>query len=161
MTVVYRQQTKLLKTFPAAAVKSNPTGYGSYVAHTLVEQRLIDVFGVPPRTKVVHVIRGNAPGKKADDPPLENVVCGVVLRMEATVDGHEWWAEEAGDCELPSNWTHDGPRLKDAMSDAYKRCAMRLGVALHVWAGEAFYLAEKFAKQDAAEPVPPVEGNPK
>jgi len=33
-------------------------------------------------------------------------------------------------------------------------------VALHVWAGEAFYLAEKFAKQDAAA-VPPVEGNPK
>jgi hypothetical protein len=38
--------------------------------------------------------------------------------------------------------------MKDAMSDAYKRCAMRLGVGLHLWAQEHYYLGEKLLKAD-------------
>lgn len=40
-------------------------------------------------------------------------------------------------------------------------CAMRLGVGLHLWSQDDFYLAEKLMKQDEAAAVPPVEGNPK
>jgi len=152
----FRQITMLLHPFPARLIKENPNGYGSYVAHPFVEQRIIDVLGVPPKTKVVHIIRGQANGKNGAI--LENVVVGVVVRMEATVDGQEWWAEEAGDCENPSNWGHDGARLKDAMSDAYKRVAMRLGVALHLWAGGDFYLAQKLMDQDKQRQGGPSDG---
>lgn len=146
--VAYRQQTKLLHPFPAAVVHKNPGGGGDYVKHSTVEQRLLDVLGCPPDTTFVREIRGDAPGKKANDDPLRNVVVGVILRMEATVDGHRVIVEEAGDCELPSNWRHDGARMKDAMSDAYKRCAMRLGVGLHLWSQDDFYLSDKMLKQD-------------
>lgn len=145
----FRQITKLLHPFPARLVKANPSGgaRGSYVAHPVVEQRIIDALGRPPCTRLVQIIRGTAPGKSGK-PDMEGVVVGMVLRMEATVDGEPWFAEETGDCELPSNWPHDGARMKDAQSDAYKRCAMRLGVALHVWAQEDFYIGAKFLRQD-------------
>jgi hypothetical protein len=69
--------------------------------------------------------------------------------MRATIDGTEHTVTEAGDCENPGNWPHDGARLKDASSDAYKRCAMRLAaVGLHLWAGSDFYLFEKLSKVD-------------
>jgi hypothetical protein len=68
----------------------------------------------------------------------------LVYPFPVTIDGHT----VTGDCEQPHNWDTDGARLKDAMSDAYKRCAMRLGVGLHLWAQDAFYLGEKMLKQD-------------
>ncbi len=156
----FRQLTMLLHPFPAKVIHDNPGGGGQYVKHSTVEQRIIDALGTPPDTSMVALIRGAAPGKSGK-PDLENVVCGVVLRMEAVIDGKPWFAEEVGDCELPSNWKHDGARAKDAFSDAYKRCAMRAGVALHLWSQDDFYLAEKLMKQDEAAAVPPVEGNPK
>jgi len=135
-----RQLTKLLWPFPQSAINDNPSGYGSYVAHSVVEQRLLDVLGGVD-TALVQVLRG-------DTADLHDVVVGCVLRMSATIDGRTVHVEEVGDCESPKNWPHDGARMKDAMSDAYKRCAMRLGVGLHLWAGNAFYLAEKFRRQD-------------
>ena len=39
-------------------------------------------------------------------------------------------------------------------------CAMRLGVGLHLWSQDDFYIAKKLMDQDT-EPVPPVEGDPK
>jgi hypothetical protein len=133
---------KLVWPFPKAVIKPPPAGkYGSYVGHDVVEQRLLIVCG-PPRTSLVKEVRGDVPMRKGkpatqnkaavpDKPPLNDVVCGVVLRMEATIDAEERWAEEAGDTD-PHNWEHDGQRMKDAMSDAYKRCALRLGVGLHL-----------------------------
>ena len=166
-----RDLTKLLHQFPAAVVERNPSGGGSYVSHPVVEQRILDVLG-PITTEMVELVRGHVPGKapdpsgksaraKAGTPDLENAVVGVVLRMRATIDGREVTVEEVGDCESPHNWPHDGARAKDAFSDAYKRCAMRLGVGLHLWAQEHFYLGEKLMKQDqeaASRPAPPVPG---
>lgn len=142
-----RDLTKLVHPFPAQMVEKNPTGYGTYVSHPVVQQRLFDVLGCPPDTTVVRILRGTAPGKGSAD-PIPDAVVGVVLRMTVEIDGRAVSVEEAGDCELPSNWTTDGARLKDAMSDAYKRCAMRLGVGLHLWAQEHFYISEKMLKAD-------------
>lgn len=163
-----RDLTKMLCPFPVKVIKNNPSGGGTYVAHHVVEQRLIDVLGCAPRTAVTHVIRGWVPGKapnpqgeskraKAGVPVLENAVVGVILRMTCAVDGRECVVEEAGDCEDPHNWANDGARLKDAMSDAYKRCAMRLGVGLHLWAQDDFYLFKKLWERDGgdAEPTAP------
>ena len=144
-----RQLTMLAHPFPAKVVHKNPGGGGSYVKHSTVQQRLIDVLGTAPRTELVQVIRGNADGRSGAD-PLTDVVVGVVLRMTCTVDGLECVVEEAGDCELPSNWKHDGARMKDAISDAYKRCAMRLSVGLSLWSQDDWYLSQKLMDQDKA-----------
>jgi hypothetical protein len=162
-----RQLTKLVWPFPQSVIHTNPSGGGTYVAHSVVEQRLLDVLGCV-ETSVVQIIRGDVPGKAPDPdgksqraktgtPDLKEAVVGVVLRMTAAIDGESVVVEEVGDCESPMNWPHDGARMKDAMSDAYKRCAMRLGCGLHLWAGDDFYLAEKFKRQDdelAPEPTP-------
>lgn len=143
-----RDLTKLLFPFAANVIKENPTGYGSYVAHPVVEQRLLDVLG-PVDFEVTQIVRGDT-----KDGKFIGVAVGCLARMSAVVDGERVTVVEVGDCENPGNWPHDGARLKDAASDAYKRCAMRLGVALHLWAGEHFYLSEKLLKQDRAL-VPP------
>jgi hypothetical protein len=154
-----RQLTQLVYPFPARVVKSNPSGGGTYVAHPVVEQRLLDVLGYPPDTRLVQIVRGRVTGKapnpngssqraKAGTPDLSDAIVAVVLEMRVTIDGHTVTVQECGDCEQPHNWDTDGARLKDAMSDAYKRCAMRLGVGLHLWAQDAFYLGEKMLKQD-------------
>lgn len=158
-----RDLTKLLFPFPSNVVKSNPSGGGTYVAHPVVEQRLLDVLG-PVDTTLVELVRGDVKGKapnpsgssaraKAGTPDLNGAVVGCVLRMTATIDGRQVVVEEVGDCEEPNNWPHDGARAKDAFSDAYKRCAMRLGVGLHLWAQDAFYLSDKLLKQDEAPAV--------
>jgi hypothetical protein len=156
-----RDLTKLLHPFPASVVRTNPSGGGSYVPHPVVEQRILDVLG-PVDFQLVQVVRGFVPGTppnpngksaraKQGTPDLEAAVVGVVARMRCSIDGQTVQVEEVGDCEQPHNWPHDGARLKDAFSDAYKRCAMRLGVGLHLWAGDGFYLGAKLLKQDQGE----------
>lgn len=153
-----RDLTKLLFPFPSKVVHTNPSGGGSYVAHPVVEQRILDVLG-PVTTELVELVRGHVDAKppnpngksaksKAGSPALEGAVVGMVLRMTATIDGRTVVVEEVGDCEDPHNWPHDGARAKDAFSDAYKRCAMRIGVGLHLWAQDDFYLFTKAAKVD-------------
>lgn len=167
MAAELRDLTKLLHPFPAAMIEKNPSGGGSYVSHPVVEQRILDVLG-SVTTELVEIIRGHVPGKapdpkgssaraKAGTPDLDGAVVGVVLRMSAVVDGRTVVVEEVGDCEAPHNWPHDGARAKDAFSDAYKRCAMRLGVGLHLWAQEHFYLGAKLLRQDQGD-APSSEG---
>lgn len=141
----WRDITKLAWYFPKEMIESAPKGGGSYVSHGLVEQRFLAVLGYTPDTELVEVVRGlvlaeQGTGKSGDSarkqygkPELPNAVVGVVLKMTCVIDGEVRSATEAGDCGDPHNWPHDGARLKDAMSDAYKRCAMRLGVGLHLW----------------------------
>ena len=158
-----RDLTKLLHPFPAKMIHSNPSGGGTYVSHPVVEQRLLEVLG-PVDFQLVEIVRGPVAEKmpnllaksargKAGSPAIESAVVGVVARMSAYVDGRPVVVEEAGDCEDPHNWPHDGARMKDAMSDAYKRTAMRLGVGLHLWAQDDFYLGRKLLEQDQAGPV--------
>lgn len=145
-----RQLTMLLHPFPSHLVTRKPgAGGGDYVAHPIVEQRLLDVLG-PVDFEVKTIIRGDVPAKDGSKPKpsIPNAVVGVVCRMTATIDGRTVSVEEAGDCESPHNPEQDGARLKNAMSDAYKRCAMRLGVGLHLWAGDDFYLGQKLLDAD-------------
>lgn len=155
----YSDLTKLCWRFPRSVIKQAPKGNASYVPHSVVEQRLLITVG-PPDTTVMHVIRGDVPSRKQgpdkqgnprpDKPPLSDVVVGVVLRMSVIVDAVLRTVEEAGDCGDPHNWEHDGMRLKDAMSDAYKRCAMRLGVGLHLWCKDGYDLDQRMKEADDA-----------
>ena len=74
------------------------------------------------------------------------MVTGVVLALTVEIDGNLVTIEEVGDVEQPFNWKTDGARMKDAVSDAVKRCSMALGVGLHLWSqfdGESEYFLDK------------------
>jgi hypothetical protein len=151
------QLRALVRPFPSKYIKANPSGGGTYVAHEVVTQRLLHVLG-PFSTEVDQIIRGdvdallpkpdgNTAKAKAGSPALTNVVVGVLLKLEVTIDGRLVTVTEVGDCEQPHNWPTDGARMKDAMSDAIKRCAMRLGCGLHLWAQDLFYLHAALAPE--------------
>lgn len=149
---------RLAKPFPARFIKANPSGGGSYVKHSVITEKLLAVVG-PFDFELVQIIRGHVEGitpnpdgksnrAKTGAPTLDDAIVGVVARLTVTVDGRYTHIEEAGDCEDPHNWPHDGARLKDAMSDALKRCAMRLGVTLHLYSQEQFTLHDQLVKRD-------------
>jgi hypothetical protein len=84
---------------------------------------------------------------KAGTPALQNVVVGGIWRLTCAIDGRQVRVEEVGDVGDVHNWPHDGARLKDAASDALKRCAMRLGLGLHLWAQEHYFLDQQLRAQ--------------
>ena len=123
----------LSRRFPDKFIHKNPSGFGDYIQHSVIRQRLLSVLGAYS-TDVVETIY--------DD----NMITGVVLKLSCVIDGQEISVVEAGDVENPSNWKTNGARMKDAMSDAIKRCAMALGVGLHLWSqidGEDEYFLDK------------------
>lgn len=131
------QLYELTKHIPARLIESAPQGKsGSYVPHYVIVQALLATVG-PYDWELVEALRGRVEGtttKKGDVyPPLEGTVVGAVYRLRCVVDGRTVTIEEPGSCESGPWETNDGERLKKASSDALKRCAMRLGVALHLW----------------------------
>ena len=139
---------ELARRFPDGFVERKEGN--DYVAHHVVNQRLLSIVG-PFDFELVEVVRGDVAavppdpsGKsrraKAGTPALHNVVVGGIWRLTCWVDGHQVRIEEVGDVGDVHNWPHDGARLKDAVSDALKRCAMRLGLGLHLWAQEHYFL---------------------
>ena len=130
-----------------------------YVAHHVVNQRLLSITG-PFDFELVQIIRGDIPAKapdptassrrgKAGTPELRQIVVGAVYRLTATIDGRRVRVEEVGDVGDVHNWAHDGARLKDAASDSLKRCAMRLGLGLSLWAQEHYFLDQQLRSQRA------------
>ena len=128
------QLTELAKPFPDHLIHKNPSGRGRYVKHSAYVQRLLGVCG-PFEFRINEIIRGDAPGKEGE-PALKGVVVACTATLVLWIDGRSYAVTEVGECERPSNWDHDGSRLKDAASDALKRCAMRFGVGLHLWGEE-------------------------
>lgn len=154
------QLSRLAQPFPSRFIHKNPSGGGQYVTHSVVNEKLLAVVG-PFDFELVQIVRGDVPeiapnpqGKsdraKRGAPALHEAIVGAVCRMRADIDGHVVGVEEVGDCESPHNWPHDGARLKDAMSDALKRCAMRLGCGLHLWSQDEFTLAKQLADRESA-----------
>lgn len=151
----------LATPFPARMIHGNPSGGGTYVKHHAYTQRLLLYTG-GYSFQLVEVIRGDVPGKpgnpdgksaraRVGTPDLSNVVVGAVMRLTALVDGRELVVEDVGDCEEPHNWPHDGARLKDATSDALKRCSRHLGLGLHLYAGDEFVLADALKVKEEGE----------
>jgi hypothetical protein len=132
-----------------------------YVAHHVVNQRLLSIVG-PFDFELVQVIRGDVAEVPPDassrsrrgrtgTPALHNVVVGGIWRLTCAIDGRQVRVEEVGDVGDVHNWAHDGARLKDAASDALKRCAMRLGLGLHLWAQEHYFLDQQLRAQQRVE----------
>ena len=131
------QLRELATPFHGRYVKEAPAGkYGDYVAHSTVTERALSVVG-PYSQSVSHVIYDG------------DTVTGVVLRIEVEIDGHRVFVEEVGDVENPAQKKTNGARLKDAVSDAVKRCWMREGLGLHLWSQGDYFLDKQLDKQAA------------
>jgi hypothetical protein len=152
---------ELARRFPEGFVERKDGN--DYVAHHIVNQRLLTVVG-PFDFELVEVIRGDVPPvspdaagrsrrSRAGTPALHNAVVGGVWRLTCTVGGRRVRIEEVGDVGDVHNWPHDGARLKDAASDALKRCAMRLGLGLHLWAQEHYFLDHQLRAGLAVQPA--------
>jgi len=156
---------KLAAPFPGGFIQRTPSGGGrggeAYVAHHVVNQWLLGILG-PFDFELVQVIRGDVAAIPGDPnarserwrqgtPALHDVVVGAVYRLTAEIDDRRTVIEEAGDVEDPHNWKHDGARLKQAASDALKRCAMRIGLGLHLWAQEHYVLDQRLAVGDGSD----------
>ena len=144
MTQLERLSKPLHKRF----IHTKPGGQGgSYVSHDVITQVLLAVCG-PYDFMVREIIRGNCIYKGEI---LENVIVGVVAELQVTIDGRLTRIQEIGDVGEPGNWKHDGQRLKDATSDAIKRCAMRLGLGLHLWSQEEYVLYDQLTQRSATD----------
>ena len=131
---------KLSTPFPDNLVKPAPQGkYGTYVAHSTVTERLLSIVG-PFDMRICETFYG-------DNGNVE----GVVLEMTFMIDGQRVTVQEIGDCEQPTNWKTQGARLKDAVSDGVKRCAMRIGLGLHLWSQDDYFLPSQLEKAHLEE----------
>ena len=143
------QLYELSRVFPDKFIHKNPTGFGDYIQHSVIRQRLLSVVGAYSQ-EVKHIIRETLTDKQGKE--IE-VVTGVILALTVEIDGELVTVEEAGDVEQPFNWRTDGARLKVAFCEAVKRCAMAMGVGLHLWAqfdgSSEYFLDEQLKKANS------------
>lgn len=158
------------RRFPADMIQRKQGN--DYVDHAVITQRIMQVFGWFDQ-EIVREIRGHVPAWKpgTDDekPALDNAVTGVVLRITVHTDTDGPRSiTEIGEVEFPHNHTTDASRAKHATSDAIKRCAMRLGIGLHLWAQGLYTLDSSLYAQlheddeevdDDGVPEPPDPSN--
>jgi hypothetical protein len=130
------QLAELARKFPDTLIKQKPGKFAAdYVEHGVIVQRLLEVVG-PFSFAVTTLITNNA-----------GVVSGCTATLTVEVDGRQVVITEVGDVERPSE--NNASNAKSASSDALKRCAMRLGLGLHLWTGDAYYLDRSLTKEKA------------
>jgi hypothetical protein len=143
-----RDLYELARPFPASMVEKKPGAKfaADYVSHGTVTARLLEVLG--PFDWSIPKIITNA----------EGIAVGCIGRLEVVVDGRHVVVEEVGDVEHPG--ANSASNLKNASSDALKRAAMRLGLGLHLWVGDGYWLHRSLEKRlSASESVEgPSEG---
>jgi hypothetical protein len=125
---------ELSRPFPDALIRQKPGKFAaSYVEHSVVSQRLLEVVG-PYSFEVKQMITNP-----------DGMVTGCLATLTCTIDGTEVRITEVGDVERPGD--SNGSAGKTASSDALKRCAMRLGVGLHLWSQDNYYLDKSLKKR--------------
>ena len=138
---------ELAKPFPQKYIHNNPTGFGEYIQHSVIRQRLLSVLG-PYEQRVIQVFKEEMTDKQGK---TKTVTTGVVLEMTFNIGGRDVSVQEVGDVEQPFNWKTEGARMKDAVSDAVKRCAMAIGCGLHLWSrhdGKSeYFLDQQLSKE--------------
>lgn len=133
---------RLAKPFAKHLVQRAPQGkHGDFVSHSSVNEKLLAVLG-PFDFSVGELIRD----KDGD-------VVGCYGTITCTIDGRVTSVTEIG-CFDGFEKENDGDRAKKAASDAFKRCAMRLGVGLHLWSQDAYFLFDVLSKQEGPVVVP-------
>lgn len=165
---VVSQLLELSKPFDKRLIEKKPgVGDLSYVSHSTVTEKALSIIG-PYSIENVREIRGYAPEVKTKTvtyPAIENAIVGLFVTIRCLVDGREVCITEVGDVESPAMKASDGARAKDALSDAVKRCWMRLGLGLHLWSQEHYVLDKVLERNEKprqevavdSEPPPPTD----
>lgn len=144
------QLADLAKPIPPRYIAKSDKGMDA-ADHTVITQ-LLHLRCPGWSQEIMHILRSEVPEKvgKSSTWPGGFFITGVVLRLTATVDGVVHVIDEAGGVENAGMKDGDGERLKHAISDALKRCAMRLGLGLHIWAQDAYFMDRALAAKDGA-----------
>jgi hypothetical protein len=125
---------RLSKQFTGKFIKERKMGGGrteSYVPHSSVSERLLQVVG--PYDWDFDII-------KSEDVPV-----AVKGQLTVTLDGKEVTVSGAG---TPQNTGESvGEQIKKMESDAFKRAASKVGVALHLWSQENYFLDVVLSKE--------------
>jgi len=130
------QLYELARKFPEALIREKPGKFAAaFVEHSVIAQRLLEVVG--PYDFAVDRIVTNPDG----------TVVGCTATLSCEIDGKRVTITEVGDVERPGD--NNGSALKTAASDALKRCSMRLGLGLHLWSQENYYLDKALEKRRA------------
>ena len=138
------KQLKELATPFAGLVKEPAPGkFGDYIEHSAVTQRLLLHCGPYDQTVIREIYDEHKEYGKT--------LTGVILELTLYIDGVQIKVQEAGHCDHPykviNNKTGErmtnGARLKNAISDAHKRCAMRVGLGLHLYAQDDYFLLKQ------------------
>jgi len=127
------QLARLSKVWSGKFVKSRKVGNReeAYVPHSLVAERLLQVCG--PYDWDFDVIYS------------ENIPVAVKGKLTVTIDDKEVTVVGAG---TPQNVNESvGEQIKKMESDAFKRAASKVGVALHLWSQEGYFLDKVLSKE--------------
>lgn len=136
------QLIQLAKPFPDQLIQEPPAGkYGEYVKHSTITERLLSIVG-PYDQRVTETFTND-----------KGHIEACILEMTFTIDGRNVTIQEVGDVE-GTNWKTQGARLKDAVSDAVKRCAMRVGCGLHLWSQDDYFLLTQLEKDSGVTTTP-------
>ena len=141
------QLADLARPIPPAYIGKNDRGMDAS-DHTVITQ-LLHLYVPGWSFEIIEVLRSDVPEKVTQKHtyPGGHFVTGCVGRLTVTMDGESVSMDEAGGVELAGMKDGDGERLKHAASDALKRCAMRLGLGLHIWAQQSYFLDRSLAKR--------------
>ena len=129
------QLQDLAKRLPEKWIQEKGTGFAAkYCSHGDIQQALLAKVG-PTSQRVVKIIHA----------PEGNIIQGVILEMRFYIDLEPVVIEEIGECERPTD--NNALNLKNSVSDAIKRCCMRVGLGLELWATEHYALDKALAKR--------------
>ena len=135
---------ELLVPFPDGYIKQKPgKANASYVVHGVVRQRLLDVVGFYNWSIEREIYDENSK------------LTGCIGTLTIFVKGKEIKVQGAGDVEHDQG--SNGANLKHAESDAFKRACMNVGLGLHLWCGDDYFVYNKNIKN--GEPKETAEGN--
>lgn len=122
------QLARLAKPVPDKYVSQVTAGGGrkaDYVSHSVITEILLAVVG-PFDFHVTQIVTDK-----------DGAVTGCLATLTVDIDGRTTSITEVGDTTGQEGT--EGGALKNASSDALKRCAMRLGLGLALWARPGNY----------------------
>ena len=133
---------RLSKPFHPQFIESKPGKFSAdYVKHSTVNEFLLGIVG-PFDWQLVQVLH---------EP--DGMVSGAVYRLSVEIDGRMVHVEEVGSIQQGGT-KNNGDRMKDAASDCLKRCAMRMGLGLHLWSQENYILHSTLESKIAQKEEP-------
>lgn len=135
------QLQKLARPFPTELIKRTEGVFGDFVTHASVTEKLIAICG-PFDFSVQEFILDS-----------DGTLTGCLAELSLTIDGRRVTITEVGDADYQAG-ASNGSRAKNASSDALKRCAMRIGVGLHLWSGDSYRLDRALAVNDRTAESP-------